>query len=140
MHLPTSFISRDIFVSSLEALQQQYQEDRKNADVMAMMFEAEAVGVYNNSLLSKAIIELLRMSFPKDEEGHCEIEHWAYQLDFGKYAEPFEDAGGLYDRLCAERNVDRKKRYDEAYAALMLSESFLHLPKQDTNLRETGQP
>lgn len=105
MHLLTSFISRDIFVSSLEALQQQYQEDRKNADVMAMMFGAESVGVYNNSLLSKAIIELLRISFPKDEEGHCEIEHWAYQLDFGKHADPYEDAGGLYDRLFLEASV-----------------------------------
>lgn len=137
--LPTSFISRELFVSTLEALQQQYVEDKKNSDVMGIMFGTEEIGKYDNSLLSNAILELLRMSFPKDEDGHCEIEQWAYVLEFGRYSENKEEAGQLYDRLCCERNEMSIKRYNDAYEGLMLSENFVHRVP-NTHIRETGKP
>lgn len=97
-----TFITKEHFVSVLDALQEQYLLDKKNADVLGLMFKTEVDGAYDNSLLSNAILGLLREYFPK-EDGHCEIEHWAYQLQFGKYGEEYEDAGQLYDRLQHEK-------------------------------------
>jgi len=97
--MPATFITKEHFVSVLEALQEQYIHDRKNADVLGLMFNTEVDGAYDNSLLSNAILGLLREYFPKDADGHCVIEHWAYQLQFGKFGEEYEDAGALYERL-----------------------------------------
>lgn len=102
MQLPTSFISRDQFIATMEALRFQMAEDMKNSDLLCQIFVSKEPVLYNNSLLVKAIMGLVRNSFPPDEEGHCEIEHWAYQLDFGRYSDDKEDAGMLYDRLCRE--------------------------------------
>lgn len=113
MQLPTSFISKQLFTASIEALRQQFVEDKKNAEVMALMFRAEDFGKYDNSLLSNAILELLRMSFPKDEDGHCEIEHYCYCTNFGKVGDEFESAEELYDRLCFENGRQSPYLFDE---------------------------
>jgi len=100
MQLPTSFISKEQFVEVLEALREQYGIDKINAEVVGNIFKCDLDGKYDNSLLSNAIIGLLRNYFPQDEDGHCEIVHWAYVLNFGKLGDTYEDAGQLYDRLC----------------------------------------
>lgn len=129
MQLPTSFISRELFVSTLEALREQYVSDKINAEVIANIFKTEFTGVYDNSLLSKALIELLRMWFPP-EEGECEIEFWAYAKNFGKLGDEYEDAGQLYDRLCRERNVTlkgEKNHFPQTMAASLSAKDIILL-------------
>lgn len=106
-------ITKPLFISTIEAMQEQYLFDKKNADLLGVMFGAEISGAYNTSYLSNAMLSLLRVYFPKDEEGHCEIEHWCYCLNFGKLGEEYESPGQLYDRLNEEKS---KRLYDEIEA------------------------
>lgn len=93
-------ISKELFVSTLEAMRQQILADEKNSSLVAEAFGCSDFYLYDNSLLFKAIISLLRVHFPK-EDNFCEIDHWCFTLNFGKLSneEDFESAEELYDRL-----------------------------------------
>lgn len=95
-------ISKQLFIKTIEALQEQYNHDKQCADALGQMYNTEISGTYNTSYLSNAILELLRVHFPKDADGHCEIEHYAYCLNFGKLGEEYESPEELYFRLCSQ--------------------------------------
>lgn len=107
-------ISKTHFIEVIEALQQQHLEDKKNADVVGMMFNTDGLNLYDNSLLQKAIIGMLRMWFPVDDEGYCELTDYCFVLDFGKrqvynltdqvYETQYESPAELYDRLVNTKN------------------------------------
>lgn len=94
-------ISKKLFVSILEDMRQQILADQKNSSLVAEAFGASDFYLYDNSLLFKAIISLLRIDFPKDETGFCEIDHYCFTLNFGKMSneENFESLEQFYDRL-----------------------------------------
>jgi len=89
-------ISKKLFVSILEDMRQQLLADEKNSSLVAEAFGASDFYLYDNSLLFKAIISLLAISFDKEE-----LEHYIFQLNFGKSSseEDFESLEQLYDRL-----------------------------------------
>lgn len=95
-------IAKSDFVKAINALHEQYVFDKQCADAMSKMFGSEISGVYNNSYLSNALLDLLRLSFPKDENGHCELEFYCYTLNFGKLGDEYESAENLYSRLTTE--------------------------------------
>lgn len=96
-------VSKEKFVSTIEAIQGQLLLDKSNSESIAAMFSFnESDGLYDNHSLIKQLILLLQDSFPKDENGFCEIEHYCFDLDFGKALEEggeCESADQLYDRL-----------------------------------------
>ena len=100
-------ISKEQFVSLIEALEQQYQKDIEYKNSLSDVLNTDC-GLYDNSILSKAIINLLRCSFPM-EENHCEIEFYCYYQNFGRveteYEVIVETATELYDRLVLEKNI-----------------------------------
>lgn len=77
-------ITKEIFELTLESLQAQIDFDKQNSDLIGDVFKGD-VGCYDNSLLIKAIVGLLRLRFPVDEEGFCELDHYIFYLDFGRY-------------------------------------------------------
>jgi hypothetical protein len=93
-------ITKELFVSILEDIRQQIVIDEKNAKLVSEAFGCSDFYLYDNSLLLKVIISLLRIYFPK-EDNFCEIDHWCFTLNFGKLSseEDFESAEELYDRL-----------------------------------------
>ncbi len=93
------FITKEQFVETINALEVQYRADKKNADMIGEIFGTEMSGCYDNSVLSKSIIELLRNYFPADENGFCEIEHYCYGLCFGKNGDQYESPEQLFDGL-----------------------------------------
>ncbi|HLW32240.1 MAG TPA: hypothetical protein VKX40_08250, partial [Aequorivita sp.] len=66
----------------IEALQQQHIKDVEYANSLSAVLNIDC-GLYNNSLLSTAIINLLRCWFPIKED-HCEIEFYCYWQNFGR--------------------------------------------------------
>jgi len=92
-------ISKEKFVLIIESLSTQYAFDKDYAFGLSELIKTEDVTMYHNSILTNAILGLLREYFPKDSEGFCEIEHYCYVLSFGKNGEEYESPGGLYDRL-----------------------------------------
>lgn len=90
-------ITEEKFVEAIEVMFTQYNEDKNNSKIIGEIFGSEDFNLYDNSKLYKEIIELLRIWFPKDEEGHCEIEFFCFVCDFGAInSESFNE---FYNRL-----------------------------------------
>jgi len=101
-------ISKELFVSILDSMRKQLFADEKNSSLVAEAFGVSDFCLYDNSLLFKAIISLLSISFDKEE-----LEHYIFQLNFGKLSseEDFESSEQLYDRLKnLNKNEPRRER------------------------------
>ena len=79
-------ISKEVFLQVIEHLHQQYLQDKEYVDGISLLYGTD-MPFYDNSHLLKSSLELLRVFFPKDEEGFCEIEFYCYVCDFGKIGE-----------------------------------------------------
>ena len=89
-------ISKELFVSSIEAIRLQLAEDKINSSIVAEVFGAKDFCLYDNDKLINAIVDLLAVDFDRNE-----IEHYCFVLNFGKISdeEDFESNEELYDRL-----------------------------------------
>jgi len=91
-------ITKEIFISTIDSLQAQVSRDIDASNAISKVFDTDAV--YDNSLLVKAVIKLLQIHFPKDENGFCEIEHYCFDMNFGKIqGEELVTAEDLWDRI-----------------------------------------
>lgn len=98
--MTTNFITKEHFVGLINSLQAQYQKDKECANKIGQIFNSESPGPYDNTILIDAIVSCLRKYFPQ-EDGHCEIMHYCYELNFGKNGDDYESPAELYDRLVA---------------------------------------
>ena len=96
-------ISKKLFCEILEAIQLQILKDREFGSFFYTSSGANNTVIsYNNIPIIKLCVKLLQEYFPKDENGFCEIEHYCFNLEFGKptkegnETETFEQ---LYKRL-----------------------------------------
>ena len=103
-------ISKEVFLQVIEHLHQQYLQDKEYVEGISSLYGTD-MPFYDNSHSLKANFILLRMFFPKDENGFCDIEHFCYVCDFGKIGE-IKDASELYDRLISEQIEKANKKYD----------------------------
>jgi hypothetical protein len=92
-------LDKALFVTIIESMREQHYHDKKCSEMISEMFGAECFGLYDNSKYLVSLMALLRLHFPVDADGFCEIEHYAYVLNFGKLGESYESPGELYDRL-----------------------------------------
>ena len=79
-------ITEEQFVSIIESLRLQTRKDVEYASAMEDVLKVEGVSCYDNSMLFKSIISLLQVYFPKTNN-HCPIEHYCFELNFGKIGE-----------------------------------------------------
>src|SRR5690606_1076754 len=75
-------ISKELFVSVLDGLRDQYFKDVSNSEKIGEVFGKE-VGAYDNGILFASVIRLLQEWFPK-EDGYCAIENFCFEREFGK--------------------------------------------------------
>lgn len=93
-------ILKEVFISSIEAIRIQNYKDSVSADLIGKVFNSDSVNPYDTSLLSKTIIQLLQVFFPRDKNGFCEIEHYCFEMNFGKVdGMEFISPEDLWDRL-----------------------------------------
>ncbi|QRE03492.1 hypothetical protein [Flavobacterium psychrophilum] len=94
-----SVLSLEKFVATIEAIQGQIFLDKHNAELINEVFNGSFSG-YDNTAIIKSNISLLQEWFPKDGNGHCEIEHYCFELNFGRISEDIIiTPENLYDRL-----------------------------------------
>jgi hypothetical protein len=97
-------MTKETFVIAVEALHQQSIKDQERASALAAILGYEDVVLYDNSALVKAVIRLLQEEFPRID-GHCEIEHYCFELGFGRYHEQKGfSAAELWEQLCLDYN------------------------------------
>jgi len=99
---PTFHITKEHFVGVINSLHEQYVKDKQRSEAMSEIFNCES-GFYDNSALVNAIFSFLHEVFPKDDDGHSEIEHYCYVLQFGKNGEEYESPEELFDRLVVDK-------------------------------------
>lgn len=103
-------LTQEHFVSTIDAIRMQLHKDCTYADAVCSLFNTDSIGPYDNSLLIKQLISLLQMYFPRDKEGFCDIEHYCFELNFGKCGDQeLVTAEDLYHRLIQkwiEKRID----------------------------------
>jgi len=72
-------ISKELFVETIQAIQQQMAHDKRSSELMSEAFKIDEFALYDNSLLIKQIINLLSIWFDKSD-----LEHYIFDLNFGK--------------------------------------------------------
>lgn len=97
-------ISKKLFCSVMERLMMQIIQDKEIGSFFYVSAGSNLSGIcsYDNKRIITALIDLLHEYFPKDENEFSEIEHFVFELEFGKpikeglETETFEQ---LYKRL-----------------------------------------
>lgn len=103
-------LTREHFVSTIDAIRMQLHKDYAYADAVSSLFNTDSIGPYDNSLLIKQLISLLQMYFPRDKEGFCDIEHYCFELNFGKCGDQeLITAEDLYYRLISKEDIAESK-------------------------------
>ena len=103
-------LTREHFVSTIDAIRMQLHKDYAYADAVSSLFNTDSIGPYDNSLLVKQLISLLQMYFPRDKEGFCDIEHYCFELNFGKCSDQeLITAEDLYYRLISKEDIAESK-------------------------------
>jgi hypothetical protein len=94
-------IEKQTFIEAIEAMRIQYEKDKNYSYSIGEIFSTSDCNLYDNENLYKKIIELLRVWFPVDENGFCEIEIYCFQMNFGKPSKDseWETPEMLYERL-----------------------------------------
>ena len=97
-------IEKQTFIEAIEAMRYQYEKDKEHSESIGKIFSTEDCNLYDNENLYKKIIDLLRIWFPVDEDGFCDIEFHCFFLDFGKPNpnSEWETPEMLYERLTAK--------------------------------------
>lgn len=99
-------LSKEVFMSAIESVREQMYQDNKHAVAVAEIFNTDGINVYDNSRLIKTAVSLLQVYFPRDKDGFCEIEHYCFDMNFGKIGNDVlitpED---LWDRLSNKKEV-----------------------------------
>ncbi|MGL4971636.1 MAG: hypothetical protein ACRC6H_00685 [Culicoidibacterales bacterium] len=77
-------LQKSHFIATIEAIRMQLHKDLSYADAVSLIFNTDSIGPYDNSLLVKQLISHLQIFFPRDKDGFCEIEHYCFDMNFGK--------------------------------------------------------
>lgn len=125
-------LTKELFISTIESLQEQVCKDIAASNAISQVFDTDAV--YDNSLLVKALIKLLQVYFPKDENGFCEIEHYCFDMNFGKIQDQeLITAEDLWDRINETKfkfEIVGRKSYDGEDIKIDLGWKWLDNPDQ----------
>jgi hypothetical protein len=92
-------ITKSLFVEIIEDMRVQHYYDKSYSQSVSELFGMEASVLYDNSKYLSSLMKLLRLHFPIDGDGFCDIEHYCFFLDFGKCGDDYESPEELYDRL-----------------------------------------
>ena len=112
----SEMITKEIFVGAIDSIREQMTTDKLNSVVLSDMFPGSELATYNNSLLIRGILDLLRLWFPRDADGFCELEHYCFDLDFGRGASEIETTYGFYLRLLRQLELSSETEMLEIYA------------------------
>lgn len=116
-------LSKGIFVMVLESIRNQVVKDKLSTDLVSQVFPGSEIACYDNSTIIKALLELTRVFIPRDKNGHCELEHYCFELDFGKHHESgYLSPEAFYDSL-----FPMEDDFDQQQVGIYHGDSFLQM-------------
>lgn len=75
-------ITKELFISSIEALKKQYEHDRKCSEAFQVILPDDHVSLYDNHILTNQLIKIL-VELTNDDQGEW-IDYYIYELNFGE--------------------------------------------------------
>lgn len=110
-------MDKELFIKTIEALEQQYKKDMRFAETLSSLFpeSCSANLIPDNHHLTNVIVEILQKTF-NDDHAHSWIEYFCFELDFGKKNDslkardkngnniPLTTPEDLYNLLIQEKN------------------------------------
>lgn len=120
-------IGKALFIESIEAIRLQMAYDTAKSEALAEVLNMDEATfpLYDNSLLIKAVINLLRASFPRDANGFCEIDHYCFDMNFGKISkQELITPEDLWDRLNSDK-VYWEKQFEDVVSTHPLIDDSL---------------
>lgn len=130
----SEMITREIFVGAIDSIREQMTTDKLNSVVLSDMFPGSELATYNNSLLIRGILDLLRLWFPRDSDGFCELEFYCFDTDFGKFDDGTETTEDFYLRLLGQSEWGSKTEMLELYAKQDSIETIKHISSSISHL------
>lgn len=134
-------MQKELFVKSIEALQQQIQHDRQFSEHLEKAFPNafKANLLPDNHLLHNALIEVLKSAMNDTENW---IEHFCWELDFGQENYrlevkdnskeiPMSNAGELWEYLNSKATCFWLKGLPKLKATNDVKEKWKQLPKNE---------
>jgi hypothetical protein len=102
------------FSSIIESIRMQFHKDSEYANKLseALGTEDNVIMLYDNSLLIKSLLSILQKQFPKSGS-FCEIEHYMFELNFGKNGEEFISLEELWKELNRQPIISTHPLIDE---------------------------
>jgi len=78
-------MTKELFIKSIEALQKQYEHDKKCSEALQVVFSAAFSSnlSYNNRFVNNVLLEILQIQM-EDNHKDSWIEYYCFELDFGK--------------------------------------------------------
>jgi len=79
----TIHVSKEMFCSTLEAIKNQKEHDRKCMKALQIVFADAFLCAYNNQEIENKLVEILQVA-TNDKHKNSWIEYWIYELECGK--------------------------------------------------------
>jgi len=111
-------ITKSIFVSTIEAIQREsLREENLMTEILDHFPNLKKSGNSPQNLLVRQLLDLLRLEFPREEGGFCEIEHYCFGLNFGKIGgEITTSIDDLWERLDEKRRQLKTKPFAHQFS------------------------
>ena len=80
-------ITKEIFFATIHAIERQNVIDFVFQTTLSEAFDNKSIAMYDNSILVRQLLDLLRLEFPRDKDGICDIEEFVCYTNFGRAGE-----------------------------------------------------
>lgn len=75
--------TRELFIECIEAIQKQYEHDKKCSDAFQVILPNDYISSYQNHWIQNQLVKLMQVAM-NDEHKNSWIEYYMWELDFGK--------------------------------------------------------
>ena len=90
-------ITKNDFLELITAIRDQHDFDTLKAEKMSEAIECD-MNAHDNSRLVNQLFKILHKQFPPKND-FCDIQHFCFELDFGRMANPIKTTEQLWEEL-----------------------------------------
>ena len=111
-------MTQKLFIETIEALQNQYEHDKKCSEAFKILLPSDHVTYYDNHFITNQLVKMIQIPMGDFHE-HSLVEYYIHDLQFGKkYIEgclkdngkniDISDAGKLWDYLNSKKQSNNE--------------------------------
>ncbi|MDO6737070.1 hypothetical protein Q4548_04270 [Wenyingzhuangia sp. 2_MG-2023] len=90
-------LTKEVFVDIITTIKNQHDYDLFKSEKLSEILNCDTT-IYDNSRLINSFFKILHQKFPPGKD-FCSIQHFCYELDFGRRLEPTKTIEQLWEEL-----------------------------------------